>query len=235
LLNILPHETAEELKKFGKATVKHYDLASVLFTDFKGFTKIAESMAPEELVANLDKYFVKFDEVIDKFKLEKIKTIGDSYMCAGGVPVANKSNPFEIILAGIEIQSAMQHMNAIQLRKGLAEWNLRLGIHTGELISGVVGNNKFAYDIWGDTVNTASRLESSGEVGKVNISGVTYKIIKDFFDCTFRGQVKVKNKDDIDMYFVERIKPEYSQNNEGTIPNQRFLDFIYDLKYAEKL
>jgi PAS domain S-box-containing protein len=229
LLNILPLETAEELKLYGKAKVKHYKLASVLFTDFKGFTRIAESMTPELLVADLDKYFIKFDEIIDKHNLEKIKTIGDSYMCAGGIPVSNKSNPFEIVLAGIEIQSLMKSINNEQIKNNQLVWDLRLGIHTGELISGVVGNNKFAYDIWGDTVNTASRMETAGEVGKVNISGVTYEIIKDYFDCTYRGQVMVKNKGDIDMYFVDRIKSQYSENEDGTVPNEMFTLFINGL------
>jgi PAS domain S-box-containing protein len=229
LLNILPYDTAEELKKFGKAKVKYYKLASVLFTDFKGFTKIAESISPEQLVNELDNHFVKFDEIINKYKLEKIKTIGDSYMCAGGIPVANKINPFLIVMAGLEIQRVIAELNEQQLENNELIWNLRLGIHSGELITGVVGKQKFAYDIWGDTVNTASRMESAGEVGKVNISGSTYSIVKDFFICTFRGHIMVKNKGDIDMYFVDRIKPEYSEDPDGTEPNEKFLSYLDDM------
>jgi PAS domain S-box-containing protein len=229
LLNILPHDTAEELKKFGKANVKYYELASVLFTDFEGFTKITESISHEKLVTELDNYFIKFDEIIEKYNLEKIKTIGDSYMCAGGIPVANLKNPFVMVLAGLEIQKVICELNLIKAKSKQLAWNLRLGIHTGELITGVVGKKKFAYDIWGDTVNTASRIESASEIGKVNISGSTYNIIKDFFDCTYRGKIKVKNKGEIDMYFVNRIRPEYSKNSEGTVANNKFFSYIEKL------
>jgi PAS domain S-box-containing protein len=229
LLNILPFETAEELKRYGKATAKHYKLASVLFTDFVGFTRISESISPEKLVAELDNFFVKFDEVIEKFGLEKIKTIGDSYMCAGGIPIENKSNPFYTVLAGIEIQKIMQRINTTDIKDDKVIWDLRLGIHSGELITGVVGKKKFAYDIWGDTVNTASRMESSGEVGKVNISGSTYTIIKDFFDCTYRGKVKVKNKEDIEMYFVDGVKPKFSIDGKGVEPNKDFFKKLEEI------
>jgi PAS domain S-box-containing protein len=234
LLNILPRETAEELKKNGKANTKYYDLASVLFTDFKGFTKISEMMSPEQLVNELDNYFKKFDEIIENYDLEKIKTIGDSYMCAGGIPRKSKSNPFKIILAGLEILRLSLKMNSLQEQKNQQIWNLRIGIHSGELITGVVGEKKFAYDIWGDTVNTASRMESSGEICKVNISGTTYNIVKEFFECTYRGKIAAKNKEDIDMYFVDRIKPEYSINDEGILPNSRFIDYINELDTREE-
>lgn len=229
LLNILPFETAEELKKHGKAKAKHYELTSVLFTDFIGFTNIAESISPEQLIARLDTYFVKFDEIIEKYKLEKIKTIGDSYMCAGGIPIANKSNPFTIVLAGLEIQRLMKKLNAKQTEEDGLLWNLRLGIHSGPLITGVVGEKKFAYDIWGDTVNTASRMETAGEIYKVNISGPTYNIIKNFFECTYRGKMKVKNKEDIEMYFVDKIKLGYSINAKGIEPNEQFNSYLKEL------
>jgi PAS domain S-box-containing protein len=230
LLNILPYDTAEELKRYGKAKVKYYELASVLFTDFEGFTRIAESITPEQLVSDLDNYFIKFDEIIEKYNLEKIKTIGDSYMCAGGIPVPNRINPFTTVLAGLEIQKAIRELNKTQARHNQMVWNLRLGIHTGELITGVVGKKKFAYDIWGDTVNTASRMESAGEVGKVNISGSTYGIIKNFFDCKHRGKINVKNKGEIDMYFVERIKEKYSKDDKGTLANDKFLAYLNKLE-----
>jgi PAS domain S-box-containing protein len=229
LLNILPHETAEELKKYGKANTKYYNLASVLFTDFKGFTRISELISPEQLVTELDHYFKKFDEIIGKYDLEKIKTIGDSYMCAGGIPIPNLSNPFKIVLAGLEILTLIIDINKQQEKENKLVWNLRIGIHSGELITGVVGERKFAYDIWGDTVNTASRMESSGEIGKVNISGATYEIVKDYFDCTYRGKVTAKNKEDIDMYFVDKIKSSFSINNEGIIPNDKFIDYLCEL------
>ena len=207
LLNILPYETAEELKEKGSATPRQYDMVSVLFTDFKGFTNIAEKLSPEQLVEELNQCFLEFDRIIDKNNLEKIKTIGDSYMCAGGVPVANTSNPIDVVKAGLEIQEYMNQMKAERITKGLDYWELRVGIHTGKVIAGVVGKNKFAYDIWGDAVNVASRMESSGEPGMVNVSGDTYELVKDLFSFTYRGKVKAKNKGDIDMYFVESLTP----------------------------
>jgi class 3 adenylate cyclase/tetratricopeptide (TPR) repeat protein len=203
LLNILPGEIAEELKEKGSATAKQYETVSVLFTDFKGFTMIAEKLTPEELVKELDICFLAFDKIIDKHGLEKIKTIGDAYMCAGGIPVENTTNPVDIVKAGLEIKDYMENLKAEREAKGEAFWELRIGIHTGSVVAGVVGKNKFAYDIWGDAVNTASRMESSGIPGKVNISGTTYSLVKDKFQCTYRGKVKAKNKGEIDMYIVE--------------------------------
>jgi len=205
LLNILPEETAEELKEKGSATPKHYDKVSVLFTDFKGFTNIAEKLTPQELVAELNTCFVEFDRIIDKYNLEKIKTIGDAYMCAGGIPVANDSNPVDIVRAALEIKEYMDNLKQERESKGQDYWELRIGVHTGPVIAGVVGKNKFAYDIWGDAVNTASRMESSGIPGKVNISGDTYNLIKDIFHCTHRGKIAAKNKGEIDMYIVESV------------------------------
>jgi class 3 adenylate cyclase/ligand-binding sensor domain-containing protein len=222
LLNILPSETAEELKTLGKAKTKSYELVSVLFTDFKDFTNVAEKLTPEKLVAEIDFCFSHFDDIIEKYKLEKIKTIGDAYMCAGGIPTPNRTNPIDSVLAGLAIQEFMLKEESKKKAKNEPFWRLRLGIHTGPLVAGVVGNKKFAYDIWGDTVNTAARMESSGEVNKVNISQYTYELVKDFFDCQFRGYIEAKNKGKIAMYFVENIKPELSINKEGRAPNNLF-------------
>jgi len=206
LLNILPEETAEELKNKGSATPKYYKTVSVLFTDFKGFTKIAEKLTPAELVEELNSCFLEFDRIIDKHNLEKIKTIGDAYMCAGGIPVANDTNPVDIVHAGLEIKEYMENLKKERESNGQDYWELRIGIHTGPVIAGVVGKNKFAYDIWGDAVNTASRMESSGIPGKVNISGKTFELIRDKFNCKHRGKIQAKNKGEIDMYIVERVK-----------------------------
>jgi len=206
LLNILPAEVAEELKEKGEATAQYYEKASVLFTDFQGFTKRTAGMTPREVINELNVCFSKFDAIIDKYNLEKIKTIGDAYMCAGGLPVANQSNPIDAVRAGLEMQQYMEEYRAECEAKGEPYFRCRLGINTGEVVAGVVGTKKFAYDIWGDTVNTASRAESGGEVGLVNITQSTYEEVKDCFECEYRGEIEVKGKGAIKMYFVVREK-----------------------------
>jgi class 3 adenylate cyclase/tetratricopeptide (TPR) repeat protein len=206
LLNILPVEVAKELKESGHATPKYYESATVLFTDFKGFTNAASKMTPQEVIKALDICFMAFDEISEKYNLEKIKTIGDAYMCAGGVPIVNTSHAIDAVRAGIEIQAFMNKIRQEKEAKGEPFWEVRVGINTGALVAGVVGKKKFAYDIWGDTVNLASRMESSGEPGRVNISGFTYELVKDHFEVTYRGKVPAKNKGDVDMYFVDRWK-----------------------------
>ncbi len=203
LLNILPEDTARELKETGQATPQHYKLVSVLFTDFKGFTKAVENLKPIEVIQELDFCFNQFDEIIEKHGLERIKTIGDAYMAVGGLPIENTSNPVDATKAGLEIQAFMQDLKKKREAEGKTAWECRLGIHSGEVIAGVVGTKKFAYDIWGDTVNLASRMETTGEVGKVNISGETYALIKDHFQCEYRGKIEAKNKGEVEMYFVE--------------------------------
>ncbi|TNF31299.1 MAG: hypothetical protein EP314_00930, partial [Bacteroidetes bacterium] len=226
LLNILPKDTAAELQKNGKATARHYNQVSVLFTDFKGFTQFAETTKPEDLVSELHRYFVKFDEIIGKYYLEKIKTIGDAYMCAGGVPIRNNSNAIAITLAALEIRDFMAEVGAEKATKNEQALEIRVGIHTGPLTAGVVGLKKFAYDIWGDTVNTASRMESASEPGQVNVSGATHELIKKYFECEYRGKKEVKGKGAVDMYFVHRIRPEFSENSNGIIPNKELLELI---------
>ena len=203
LLNILPQKVASELKEKGLATPQKYEMVTVLFTDFKGFTKLAEKHTPEEIVEELNVTFTAFDEIMERYGMERIKTIGDAYMAAGGIPTPNISNPIDVVRAGLEMQRFMNRRKEEKLSKGEVPWELRLGIHTGEIIAGVVGKKKFAYDIWGDTVNLASRMESSGEVGKVNISEATYQKVKHVFKCIHRGEIEAKNKGLINMYFVE--------------------------------
>jgi class 3 adenylate cyclase len=204
LLNILPDEIAHELKTTGKTKPKSYQMATVLFSDFKGFTTIAATLSPEDIVKELEYCFLAFDEIIEKYDLEKIKTIGDAYMCAGGLPIANKTNAIDAVKAGLAIQQFMVAMKNERLSSGKPIWELRIGIHTGPVVAGVIGKHKFAYDIWGDTVNLAARMESTGEVGKVNISESTHALVKDFFQCHYRGKVEAKNKGLVDMYFVEK-------------------------------
>jgi ligand-binding sensor domain-containing protein len=203
LLNILPEEVAEELKTKGSAEAKQFDEVTVLFTDFKNFTQISEKMTPKELVEEIHTCFKAFDTITVKQGIEKIKTIGDSYMCAGGLPVANKNHAEYVVRASLEIQEFILNRVAERTALGKESFQIRIGIHTGPVVAGIVGIKKFAYDIWGDTVNTASRMESSGEAGKVNISGTTYELVKDKFACTNRGKIQVKGKGEIDMYFVE--------------------------------
>ena len=203
LLNILPSEVAKELQVTGHATPRNYESVSVMFTDFKGFTTIADKMSPQELVEELNTCFITFDNIIGKYNLEKIKTIGDSYMCAGGIPTPDKDHVFNMIKASLEIKDYIIQNNIRRGESGLEPWYLRIGIHVGPLVAGVVGKKKYAYDIWGGTVNIASRMESNGEPGKVNISSAIYELIKDKYDCIYRGKISAKNIGEIDMYFVE--------------------------------
>jgi len=191
-----------------------------MFADIQGFTKIAEDMNLEELVDELDKLFSAFDLVVEKYGIEKIKTIGDAYMCAGGIPEKDKANPIMVVLAGLEMMDYMRKLKEEEIKL----WNIKIGIDTGSVIAGVVGQKKLSYDIWGDTVNTANHIESSGKAGKINISETTYKYVKDFFDCSYRGKIPVKYKGELEMYFVDGIKPELCDNN--GLPNHKFWEKI---------
>lgn len=217
LLNILPEYVAGELKEKGFA-----ESVSVLFTDFKDFTKIAESMVPKKLVEELDRCFSSFDSIMEKYGLEKLKTIGDSYMCAGGIPKQNLTHAIDCALAALEIQEFMKKMKKEKETEMSSYWELRLGIHSGSLVAGVIGKKKFTYDVWGDTVNTASRMESSGTPGRVNISETTYKLVQEFFDCEYRGRIQAKNKGGVNMYYLNRIKQEFSKDKDRKTPNDKF-------------
>lgn len=203
LLNILPEETAEELKTTGTAKARYIEQATVLFTDMKDFTKVSEKLSPEELVAEINEYFTAFDRIVEKYGVEKIKTIGDSYMAAGGLPTVNKTHARDVVQCAIQMLEFIKEQQERKKQEGKVTFDIRIGIHTGPVVAGIVGLKKFAYDIWGDTVNIASRMESSGEVGKVNISRATFEIVKDEFICIYRGKLEAKNKGMIDMYFVD--------------------------------
>ena len=202
LLNILPRETAEELKSTGSAQSRQFDAVTILFSDFKNFTLASEKMSPDQLVTEIHQYFSYFDSIMEKFGIEKIKTIGDAYMCAGGIPDENATHAVDVVKAAFEMQHYVEKVKLEKLAAGKIFFEIRIGIHTGPVVAGIVGTKKFAYDIWGDTVNLASRMESSGEVGRVNISATTYELVKDQFQCEYRGKIAAKNKGDIDMYFV---------------------------------
>lgn len=206
LLNILPAETAEELKTKGHVDAQLMDQVTVLFTDFKGFTAISEQLAPKDLVRDIHECFSEFDRIMAKHGVEKIKTIGDAYMAAGGLPRPKETHATDVVKAALEMVAFMEEGKLQKKRQGLPYFEIRVGIHTGPVVAGIVGIKKFQYDIWGDTVNTASRMESSGEPGKVNISQSTFEIVKDQFACTYRGKIAAKGKGEIDMYFVEDQK-----------------------------
>ncbi|MBX7057727.1 MAG: adenylate/guanylate cyclase domain-containing protein [Leptospirales bacterium] len=221
LLNVLPESIAEELKREDHVTPKQYASATVLFTDFVGFTRIAERLSPENLISELDSCFRTFDQIMRERGLEKIKTIGDAYMAVGGIPQSNATHAIDACLAALDIQRFMQSMKTEREAQGQPYWELRLGLHCGDLVAGVIGEKKFAYDVWGDTVNTASRLESSGMPGRINVSASVYERTKHLFDFEYRGRIGAKNKGEIDMYFLSGIKPAYCSADGLTI-NEAF-------------
>ncbi len=232
LLNILPEPVARELKDQGYVKPVLYNSVTIVFTDFIGFTKIAETLTPDQLVKELDEAFSRFDRIMDKYGLEKLKTIGDAYMYAGGVPVVNNTHEIDAVLGALEIQSLIGKINAEKKCADRPIFEIRIGLNTGPLMAGVVGEKKFVYDVWGDAVNLASRMESSGERGQVNVSESTYQRIKDFFEMEHRGQVMAKNKGAVDMYFVKRILPALSQDGEGLQPNERFRE-MYNVRNVD--
>ncbi|MBP6812096.1 MAG: adenylate/guanylate cyclase domain-containing protein, partial [Saprospiraceae bacterium] len=203
LLNILPSLVADELKKKGRTTARYFEDVSVLFADFVGFSKIAEQLTPQQLVSELDTCFQKFDDIIAQYDLEKIKTIGDAYMCAGGLPNGGGAQLHDMVSAAKDMQAWLSEWNAGREKEGLPRFDARIGIHRGPVVAGVVGSKKFAFDIWGDTVNIAARVEQAGEGGRINISGDAFEVVKDVFPCHYRGKISAKNKGEIDMYFVE--------------------------------
>ena len=206
LLNILPAEVAEELKQTGHSEARDFENVTVLFTDFKAFTQIAEQLSAKELVSEINACFKVFDAIIEKHNIEKIKTIGDAYMAAGGLQVPRSSEPADVVHAALEMQAFMLARKPERQAQGLPAFEMRVGIHTGPVVAGIVGVKKFQYDIWGDTVNTANRMETNGEVDKVNISQATYELLKDDPDFAFesRGKIEAKGKGEITMFFVSK-------------------------------
>ena len=205
LLNILPASVAEELKQKGYAEAMHFDISTILFSDFKGFTTISETLTAAQLVEEINVCFKAFDEIITKYGIEKIKTIGDSYMAAAGIPANNTASVSDTVHAAIEMQDFIMARIEERTQMQLPSFQMRIGLHTGPVVAGIVGVKKFQYDIWGDTVNIASRMESSGVVGKVNISETTYQHVKDNpgLEFTPRGKIAAKGKGEMEMYFVK--------------------------------
>ncbi|MCB1190499.1 MAG: hypothetical protein H7A23_15990 [Leptospiraceae bacterium] len=231
LLNILPAKVAEELKETGIIKPVSYGSATIMFTDFKGFTRIASKMTPEELLHVLDSIFLEFDRIVEKYNIEKLKTIGDSYMCAGGIPEENNTHPIDICLAAMELQNFVKTLKeAKEIIAGEEFWDMRIGIHTGPVVAGAIGRNKFAYDVWGDTVNIASRMETNGEEGMINISKDTYEKVKMYFDCDYRGKFHAKNKGMVDMYFLRGLQKRYVLNETSLFKNKEFKRVYEELK-----
>lgn len=221
LLNILPKDVAEQLKTKGEVDPLFYDSVTILFTDFVGFTRSATMMLPDELIEQLNRIFFQFDAIAKRYNLEKIKTIGDSYMAAGGLPQPNLTHHLDVCLAALEIQKITDQI--VQMSGDSSDasfWRLRIGIHTGSVMAGVVGQYKFVYDIFGDAVNVASRMESTGIAGQVNISADTYNLVKYFFDCEYRGKLSVKNRGEVEMYFLSGLKRRYVTPHGA--PNEAF-------------
>ncbi|MEM6804760.1 MAG: adenylate/guanylate cyclase domain-containing protein, partial [Bacteroidota bacterium] len=216
LYDVLPESIAKEILMSGKVRAKGYDEVSILFTDFKGFTKIAASLSPEKLVKDLDYAFEHFDQIVRKYGLEKIKTIGDAYMAAAGIPDKSKDHALDAVGVALEMQAFMQRWRTEKLRKAETPWELRIGINSGPVVAGVIGQHKFAYDIWGDAVNMASRMESSGEPGKINISARTQELIGKVANTSYRGKIEVKNAGAVDMYFVNDLL--VKKNFQATTP-----------------
>jgi len=215
LLNILPGEVADELRTKGMVSPKYFEDVTILFTDFVGFTLSTEKLAAEEVVEMLHDYFTAFDQIVTRYRLEKMKTIGDSYMCISGLPARNPAHPVDTVLAAFEMLHAVEE----RAKRGrTVEWKVRIGIHTGPVIAGVVGINKFAFDIWGDTVNYSSRMESASEANRINLSERTYSRVKDFLACEPRGKVLTKDKRELDMYFATGILPSLMNGSSQTPP-----------------
>jgi class 3 adenylate cyclase/CheY-like chemotaxis protein len=222
LYKVFPRRIADELADTGQSEPRHFDAVTVLFTDFVGFTKTAETLSPRQLIADLDRYFLRFDQLLAECGMEKLKTIGDAYMAASGVPEPQGSHALDAAMFALGIREAVAAIGREQQAAGLPMFPIRIGLHTGPLVAGVIGEQRFLYDLWGDTVNTASRMESKGEPGRINISAATHAIIATWFECTPRGRIEVKGKGEVEMFFLERLKPEYSGNDAGTVGNEAF-------------
>jgi len=199
-----------------------FNMATVLFADIHGFSKFAEGMNSSELMDELDELMYEYDSIVARFKIEKIKTIGDTFMCAGGIPVKNITNPIDVVMAAIEMRDFLEKFEVYKRGGDKRIWDLRTGIHTGPVTASVSGKKKISYDIKGDTVNTASRVEAMSENGMILISVMTYELIKEFFDCEYAGKLPVKYKNDLQMYKVKGLKPEFSVKGEGVLPNEAF-------------
>lgn len=222
LRNILPSAIAEELRSKESVTPRYHESVTIMFADFEGFSRLTERIEPKGLIEQLDQFFSAFDAIVERHRLEKLKTIGDAYMCVGGLPEPNRTHEVDSCLAALDFLDFMRRTNAQREKLHLPRWELRVGIHTGPVMAGVVGQRKFVYDIWGDAVNVAARLEAAGGSGRINVSDAVYNRVRPLMEFEARGAVEIKNKAPINMHFLTRIKPEFSRDPDGLRPNDAF-------------
>jgi len=220
--SVMPAGIAREMRERKRVEPRFFSSATVMFTDFFSFTRMTGTMAPGDLVDTLDQFFTVFDGIVEKHRMERLKTIGDAYMCVAGIPDQNRTHPVDACLAAIEMREVMLRHGRMRAKVHLAAWQMRIGINTGAVVGGIVGQNKIAYDVWGNTVNLASRMEAAGEPGRINVSENTYGFVRHLFDFEERGLVEIKNAGSVPMYFLERIKPELSADAIGAAPNEKF-------------
>ena len=222
LRNILPGAIAEELRVKESVTPRYHESVTIMFADFEGFSRLTEQIEPKSLIEQLDQFFSAFDAIAERHRMEKLKTIGDAYMCVSGLPEPNRTHDIDACLAALSFLEFMRRTNAQREKLHLPRWELRIGIHSGPVMAGVVGKSKFIYDIWGDAVNIASRLEAAGGAGRINLSDAVYNRVRALMDCEQRGAVEIKNKAPINMHFLTRIKREFSRDADGLQPNEAF-------------
>lgn len=222
LLNILPRAVAEELRANQQVVPRYHESVTIMFADFEGFSRLTEQIEPKSLIEQLDQFFSAFDAIAERHRLEKLKTIGDAYMCVAGLPEPNRTHDVDACLAALSIIEFMRRTNLQRDKLHLPRWDLRIGIHSGPVMAGVVGKSKFIYDVWGDAVNVAARLEAAGGTGRINVSDVIKTRVRSLMEFEPRGAVEVKNKPPISMHFLNRIKPEFSRDADGLRPNDAF-------------
>jgi class 3 adenylate cyclase len=222
LRNILPASIAEELKAHDRVRPRYCESATVLLADFKDFVRLTETLEPASLVEQLNQNFARFDQIVEGNRLETLKTIGDAYMCVGGLPEPNRTHAIDACLAALQMQKFISSANRQRERLRLAPWELRIGIRTGSLVAGIVGTRRLTYDVWGNTANAAQRLQEACEPGRINIAGSTFHQVAALFETEPRGRIEVKHMDSLDMYFLNRIKPDLAADAEGCLPNDLF-------------
>lgn len=222
LHNTLPAPIAEELKTHDRVRPRYHEEATVLFADFKDFVRMTETLDPASLIEQLNQNFARFDQIVGANRLETLKTIGDAYMCVGGLPEPNRTHAIDACLAALQMQKFLRDANRQRKRLHLAPWELRIGIRTGSLVAGVVGTRRLTYDVWGNTANIAQRLQEACDPGRINIAGSTFHQVATRFETEPRGRIEVKHMDAIDMYFLNRIQPDLAADAEGCLPNDRF-------------